>query len=114
MPSYLSPMVRLLIFIMGKILFLLPEAFSRFLSVVIGDLIILPPSKRRRAVLRNLHGVYPDKSEAWRRQLARSSARGMVEMALFVLVSPHFNLNQLKKRFRLSPSFLQAIDQQNK
>lgn len=107
-------MVRFLIYVLGKILYLLPEAFSRFLSAVIGDLIILPPSKRRRTVLRNLHGVYPDKTEAWRRNLARTSARRMVEMALFVLVSPHFSLEQLKRRFRLSPAFLEAIDHQNR
>ncbi len=81
------------------------------MAVAFGDLLYFLPTKRRRSLLSNLHHCFPEKTEAERREIGRTSCRRTVEMALFVLVSPHYSLEQLLERFTLDPDFERTIDQ---
>ncbi|MGE9295230.1 MAG: glycosyltransferase family 9 protein [Puniceicoccales bacterium] len=99
-----------LIHIFGLILARCPEVFSCALAGCFGDLIFRLPTKRRRNVLANLHHAFPELTEHERRQIARTSCRRAVEMALFVLVSPHFSEAQLRRRFELDPYFEQELN----
>ncbi|WP_309386900.1 glycosyltransferase family 9 protein [Cerasicoccus frondis] len=100
-----------IIHILGFLLAHSPEAISRALTVVLGDLIYCLPTKRRRSLLSNLHHAFPEMSEAERRKIGRTSCRRTVEMALFVLVSPHFSKEQLMGRFSIAANFEEEIQQ---
>lgn len=100
-----------LIHIFGRLLAICPEAISRALAVVLGGIIFALPTKRRRTVLANLHHAFPEMAEAERRRIARTSCCRAVEMALFVLVSPHFSKDQLLERFAIEPAFEQELNE---
>lgn len=48
-------------------------------------------------MLSNLHHAFPEKSEAWRKNIARTSCRRMVELALFLICSPFFSKKRIQK-----------------
>lgn len=100
-----------LIQLVGQILARCPEAFSRALSLGIGDLIYFLPTKRRRTVLSNLRHAFPEMTERERRRVARISCRRTVELALLLLVSPHFSREQLTQRFKIDPQFERELNQ---
>lgn len=99
-----------LIHFFGLILAYSPELVSRVLAGFFGDLIYFLPTKRRRSLLANLHHCFPEKSEAERRRIGRTSCRRTVEMALLLLVTPNYSREQLLRRFRIDPYFEQALN----
>jgi len=56
-------------------------------------------------MLANLHHALPELAEKERRSIARISCRRAVEMALFVLLSPHYTREELQRRFEIDPWF---------
>jgi len=82
-----------------------PEALSRALAALLGDLIYFLPTRRRWTVLANLHHAFPEMTERQRRRVARKSCRRAVELGLLLFVSPHFSKDQLAKRFQIDAYF---------
>lgn len=62
-------------------------------------------------LLSNFHHCFPERSKEWREKTARQSCRRTVEMALFVLVSPHMSLKELSKRLLVDPAFAKRISE---
>ncbi|GHB90024.1 glycosyltransferase family 9 protein [Cerasicoccus arenae] len=100
-----------LIHIFGWFLARCPEAFSRALAAALGDLIYVLPTRRRRTILANLHHAFPEMGEAARRAIARTSCRRTVELALLLLVSPHYSTEQLRGRFQIDPFFEKELNE---
>lgn len=94
-------MIRIIISALGGILYILPNFFSWLIVWVLGNLLYCLFSKRRRVLLSNFHHAFSEKSEAWRRRMARRSCCRCVEMGLFVLVSPFLSKKAMKKRFSM-------------
>ena len=93
----------LLLATLGRLLALLPDFFPAGLARFFGWLVYVLPI-RREVVLSNLHHAFPERSEAWRRKVALESCRRMVEMGLFVLASPYFSEERIRKMFRADKS----------
>ena len=99
---------------LGRFVTFLPETAQRAICVLIGRLIWYGPFKRRQIILRNLGRAFPDKGEQWCRHIGKESCARLVEMGLFVLVSPHFSKEEIRERFALAPeldSLLEQIEQ---
>lgn len=71
---------------------------------------VLKPG-RRRATLRSLHHAYPEKSEAWRRQVFRASAARILEMALWRPATVFFDEERLKDTLEVSSEALEIFKQ---
>ncbi len=95
---------------LGRLLAATPEGILAGLCRFLGWLAASVPGKRRRTLRANLHHAFPEKTEAWRRAIALESAQRSVEMALFVLASPYFSKERLKKQFTLSDELRQLLD----
>ncbi|WOO43738.1 glycosyltransferase family 9 protein [Rubellicoccus peritrichatus] len=76
---------------------------------LLGDIIFFLPTKRRHMLLSNFHHCFPDRSREWREKTARESCRRIIEMATFILVSPHMSKERLRKRFSIDPEFARRI-----
>lgn len=98
------------IHLFGLLLARCPEALSRALTLVFGDLIYFMPTRRRRTVLANLRHAFPEASEEERRRMARTSCRRAVELALLLLVTPHYTQQQLTARFKIDPEFERELN----
>ncbi len=100
--SYMSVLCKLLSF--------LPEVFFRFSSFVLGYIVYYGLPSRRRSLLNHLYNVFPDKSEKWRRQLAKLNCVRWVEMGLLLLVSSCWSAKKIRKRISCAESVKDLID----
>ena len=91
-----------------------PTFVLQLICIFLGDIIYFLPTKRRHKLLSNFHHVFPERSTAWRKKIARRSCHRMVEMSLFVLASPHFSVEALRKRFQLDKAFGKKLEEQHK
>jgi len=94
----------------GYTLAALPEWALQAFCRSLGWLVATLPHKRRRGLRSNLHHAFPDKTEAWRRQIALESVRRGLEMVLFVLASPYFTQERLKRQFTVHPELKKFLD----
>ena len=99
-------MIGFLLDSLGRLLAALPLGLSEFFCNRLGDMLYYGLPGRRRALLSNLHHAFPDKPRQWHRRIGRISCRRTVEMGLYVLASPAFSLERLKRHFTLD-DFLQ-------
>jgi heptosyltransferase II len=83
----------------GYTLAALPEGFLAVGCRGLGWLVAAIPSSRRHTLRSNLSHAFPDKTEAWRRQIALESVQRSLEMVLFLLASPYFTKERLKRQF---------------
>jgi ADP-heptose:LPS heptosyltransferase/lauroyl/myristoyl acyltransferase len=60
--------------------------------------------RRRRLALSNLDHAFPERSPAWRRRIARVSARRLVETALLSVASPYLDERQIRAIAHFGPS----------
>lgn len=95
-------MLIAVVHILGRVLAIVPEVLLRMFAAFAGTLLYLLSGKRRRAALGNLYHAYPDRSEQRRRRVLRKSCRKLVEIGLFVIVSPHMSERRLRRAFTLS------------
>ncbi len=98
---------------MGWLLAAMPPLFAWALSRVFGHLLYILPTRRRRLLLQNLHHAFPEKTEDWRRNLARESCYRGFETGLFVLASPFFSKARLRRRFSLHEEALELLRKTN-
>ncbi len=95
--------------IVGWILALFPESFCHLICKIVGDLIYYLPSKRKYTALSNLHHAFPEKPLEWHHNIARECLRRLIELTMFVLVSPWLNEKKLKSCLTISSETLDQI-----
>lgn len=96
--------MRLLLVLLGRLLAAAPEVFSRVLCAVIGDLVWYTMRGRRRKMLGSLHHAFPERTEAWRRDVGHRTCRRTVELGLFALASPYFSAARARRNITVDPS----------
>ena len=91
----------------------LPERLIARLCAAIGDLLYFLPTRRRYWALANLHHAFPERSERWRRSIARESLRRLVEMVLFAIASPFFSKKRIERLVSFSEETLPFWNKMN-
>ena len=97
----------------GYLLATLPEGVLAAGCRGLGWLAATLPSRRRRTLRANLHHVFPDKTEAWRRKMAVETAQRSMEMVIFILASPYFSQARLQRQFTLDEDFKRLLKEYN-
>ncbi len=97
-------MVLALLSALGWLVARSPEWALRALSVVLGEAILAFQPRRRRLIHSNLSHAFPDRSEAWRRRMARTCCRNLVETALLSLATPWLDERRVRTIARMGPS----------
>ena len=97
-------MITTALSILGWLLAHAPEPALRALAAAGGDLALLLAPRRRRVLHANLHHAFADRPRAWRRRVARASARRMVETAMLSLAAPFLSERRIRSIARLGPS----------
>jgi len=93
-----------LIHCLGKFVALLPDGVKRALCVLLANVIWYPPINRRGVILGNLRRAFPERSIRWCARIGKESCARLIEMGMFVLVSPHLTKADIQKRFTIDPS----------
>ncbi len=96
--------------ILGRLLKSAPPWLIRAMTLVIALLITHIPNKRCRTARLNLHHCFPDKPIHWRNRILLQSTRGMVETALFLVASPFYNKDQIRRQFTISEEVLTLFE----
>ena len=81
------------------------------LCKTVGFLICYFPNSRTRVAFSNIHHCFPEMSRRERRHIVYESCARMVEMALFVVASPHIPSEKLSRRIVLSPMIYSKLDE---
>ncbi|MBE36997.1 MAG: hypothetical protein CMI16_15820 [Opitutaceae bacterium] len=102
-------MSKLLLQTLGWSLAHTPELILRAISGAIGWCVYL---FRKRTFLSNLHHAFPEKPPEKHRELARESARRLIETGLLSLATPFLNKTRLKTIVTGAPSFHTAVAKQ--
>ncbi len=97
---------------MGCLIAALPESILVAGCQGLGWLVAALPGKRRHTLRANLHHAFPEKTEAWRRKIALEASRRSLEMVLFILGSPYFSKERLKRQFSVHEE-LQRLFREN-
>jgi len=97
-------MLTLTLRITGWILARTPEGWLRAATAVLGELTGWMQPRRRRLVLSNLQHAFPDRSQAWRRRIARKCSRRLVETGMLSLATPYLSERRIREIARLAPS----------
>jgi len=90
---------------------MLPVSMAGGVASVLGWVLYVMPSRRKRILLSNLHHAFPEKSEAWRRRIARVSCSRTIEMGLFNIVSSHFSQERYQRCLEMDPEGEQAFEE---
>jgi len=93
----------------GYTLALAPEGLLALGCRGLGWLVATIPGKRQHTLRSNLSHAFPDKTEAWRRQIALESCRRSLEMVIFLLASPYFSKERVKRHFTIHADLEQMI-----
>lgn len=107
-------MLKFLINLLGKILSLIPTPILAGLTRIAGYIIYFTTPSRRRILLSNLYHAFPQKSESWRRKIARTSCARMIEMGLFVLASPFLSKKRTEKTLIPTDSYKKYAEIHNR
>lgn len=99
---------------LGFLLNVVPETIARGLCRFFGLLLYYFYRTRRKILLKNLYITFPEKSETWRRKLARINCARWAETVWLFLCASRWNPSRVKKHLSLSPSFKNWIEQLNK
>lgn len=101
-------MLKLLLQLFGRICALAPEPLLRALVPVLGEVVLLIPS-RRYTVYSNLSHVFPGMSRAEHRRIARASSRSLIETGLLSLAAPYLGADRLRQIVQAAPSLQTAL-----
>lgn len=96
-------MLLFLIKTLGWTIAHVPEGCLHVFSSGLGEMIFWMLRKRRRIVLSNLHHAFPERPEAWRREIGRRSSRRMIETGLLACAMPFLDERRLRRIVTLSP-----------
>ena len=86
-----------------------PECIVNFLCLAVGAVIYYFPFGRISLAHANIARTLPELPLKERRKIAFESARRMVEMALFVLASPHMSAENLRQRVEIDENLLNEL-----
>jgi heptosyltransferase-2 len=103
-PSGFDRLTALALNVLGRLLAATPEPVLHAVSVAGGELILWLAPRRRRVLRSNLHHAYPGRPRAWRRGIARTSSRRVVETAMLSLAAPFLAEARIRRMARLGPS----------
>lgn len=92
-----------LLSLLGFIFANTPECIMGALCKAIGWLICYFPNPRTKVAFSNIRHCFPEMSRRERMKIAYESCARMVEMALFVVASPHMSAQRLSQRVKLTP-----------
>jgi lauroyl/myristoyl acyltransferase len=90
--------------ILGRLFAVTPEPILRAVAASGGGLVLALAPRRRRVLRSNLHHAFPDRTSAWREEVARQSSRRLVETALLSLAAPYLSEARIRSIARLGPS----------
>ena len=107
-------MQKLVLQTLGWILAYTPEPLLRGIAATLGELIFWCSARRRRVALSNLHHAFPERSQEWRRKIARESSRRLVETALLSLATPCLNEARLREIIRPAPRLVGIVEQHHR
>ena len=99
---------------LGFLLNFIPEKIAEGVCRFFGLLLYYLHWSRRKILLKNLYIAFPEKSETWRRQLARVNCARWVETVWLFLCASRWHPSRVKKHLSLSPAFKNWIEQLNK
>ena len=91
-----------------------PECIVNSLCWTVGAIIYYFPFGRISLAYANIARSLPEIPLKERRKIAFESARRMVEMALFVLASPHMSTENLRERVEVSENLLKELEELSK
>ncbi len=97
-------MFKLLLQTLGWTLAHLPEWLLHGFSAALGEAFYWLAGRRRRLTLSNLHHAFPERSDHWRRDIARAGSRQLVETGLLSLAAPYLSERRIRSMARLAPS----------
>lgn len=98
--------MKYFILALGYVLAKTPESLLRGVCCFVARFMDFFMASRMRVAFSNLSHCFPEMDGAQIKDTGRESARRMVEMALFVLASPHIPLDALKKRIKIDEKML--------
>ncbi len=87
---------------MGFVFANAPECVMDGFCRTVGFLICRFPNRRTRVAFSNIYHCFPEMGRKERMKIAYESCARMVEMALFVVASPHMSVERLSGRVKLS------------
>jgi ADP-heptose:LPS heptosyltransferase/lauroyl/myristoyl acyltransferase len=87
-----------------SILNIIPEGIQYKICKILGNLLfyLFPP--RRSVILNNLFNVFPQKTAAWRKHLAKVNCQRWVETAWAFLVSSYWSQQKIGQHVTVSPA----------
>lgn len=105
-------MLTLLLKSTGWLLAHTPESALQVLSRILGDLIYLLSSKRRRLVLSNLHHAFPEFDRQSLKKIGRTSCHRLVETGLLSVASPYLSVARIQEIAHLTPRAAEIFAEQ--
>ena len=106
----ITRMVVLLMKILGK----MPEVLQQSICWVFGRILYYLVRSKRNVMLSNLYTVFPDKSDKWRRKLAKVNCSRWVETVWFCIIGSVFDKEDVRKRITLDSSVEKWFDDLSK
>lgn len=103
-------MLHIILAIAGLMVAITPKKILKLLCYAIGDLAYFSMFKRRQIALSNLHHAFPAKTEDWRKEIARTSFRRMIELGALSVCSGWLSVKRIKRDIRLSKNFKKTVD----
>ena len=97
-------MLTFLLSPIGWLLARMPRRALAVLTAVLAEAMLAALPRRRRLALSNLSHAFPGRPARWRRRIARTSARRLVETALLAVAAPHLGGRRIRAMARLAPS----------
>lgn len=94
--------MKFLLSILGFVFANAPECVMSGVCRAVGFLICYFPNRRTRVAFSNIYHCFPEMGRRERMKIAYESCARMVEMALFVVASPHMSVARLSGRVKLS------------
>ena len=101
--------MKTFIVVLGYVIAKMPERLLRGLCVFAAHFIDVVMPSRMRIAYSNLSHCFPEVSREQIRKTGLESAARMVEMGLFVLASPHIEIEKLKRRISLDGGLLEKL-----
>ena len=101
----------LILIVFCRILAALPVRVAALSCSFFASLVAILRPSRRRTTMRSLHHAFPEKTEAWRKQVFRDSTAQLFEMALFRPAASFFRKKRLEATLEIAQESIDTIKQ---